>query len=72
MIARQRRLVGEMGAPGSTSLFVRTPAGWARAVGVVKGSTVTVVFGLGNILLVVPEGREQEVDRLIAKTGSVP
>jgi antitoxin component of MazEF toxin-antitoxin module len=68
MIARESRLVGEMGEAPSTSLLVRMPKTYTRSVGISKGSKVTVVFGLGNVLIIAPAGREREIDRLIAAT----
>ncbi len=71
MIARERRLVGEVGAPPSASFLVRLPKTWARSVGVEKGSTVTIAFGLGNVLIVAPPGKSREIDRIIEATGGV-
>jgi phosphate uptake regulator len=63
MIVREQRSVG---LTGLSTLIVHVPKVWARSVGLTKGDKVTVVSGVGDLLLIVPNGREAEAGRLIA------
>ncbi len=60
MIAAEKRKVGEMGRAGQTSLLVRIPPVYARAVNLKKGSLVTLFFGHGDVLILAPDGAESQ------------
>jgi antitoxin component of MazEF toxin-antitoxin module len=67
MLAEETRKVGEAGAVGQRSLFVRIPTTWARAVGIEKGQSVTLLYGPGQILVVAPQGAEPEGRRALGR-----
>lgn len=68
MLIREHRKVNQIGT-GGRSFVIRVPRSWADAVGVTDGSEVLVAFGLGDLLLVAPPGKEAEIDRLVEAIG---
>ncbi len=68
MLLREHRKVNRAGRPGN-SLVMRLPRAWALSAGVADGCEVLVAFGLGNLLLVAPPGKEAEIDRLVKAAG---
>ncbi len=70
MLVREHRKVNQVGN-GGRSFVIRVPRSWADAVGVRDGSEVMVAFGLGDLLLVAPPGRESEIDRFVRAAGGI-
>ena len=68
LLVREHRKVNQIGT-GGHSFVMRVPRPWADAVGVTDGSEVLVVFGLGDLLLVAPAGKEGEIDRFLQAAG---
>ncbi len=64
MVAKTTRTVS---TTGPSSRVICLPPDWLAGSGVTKGSEVELRYG--NLLLVVPKGREREADRLIAAGG---
>jgi hypothetical protein len=47
------------------SLYVAMPRAWCAAVGIEKGTILTMVFG--SILIVFPPGQEESVQSVLAR-----
>lgn len=64
MVAKTIRTVS---TSGPSSRVIPLPPDWLKGSGIDKGTRVEVRYG--NLLLLVPPGRERDADRLIAAAG---
>ena len=65
MVAETVRTVGPW---GRVSVGITIPRDWVRGSGIKLGTKLVVRYG--ELLLVVPPGREDLADRLVAAAGS--
>lgn len=63
------KVVRRVNRTGPVSRVVVLPPDWCRGAGVERGSLVELRYG--NLLLIVPSGRERDADRLIEAAGGV-
>lgn len=63
MPGRTHRKARELGA--GRSLYIAMPRAWCDAVGVVRGTRLTIVYG--SVLVVVPPGNEECVGKILER-----